>query len=483
MDTQQIADLAWAGQHERAIAAATDALKRKTLVADERMSLLDLRAESYIAVGDLKRAAADARAMKALARREGSAALKARERCCKTLVLVRQGEMRAAIASATTALQAARKSRRPELEALSLWRLAAAQIGGRIDLDAALRNAARAVDAFAALGDTVQQGRALQTKGSVYWTLDQNLKSAQCSAEALALARRCGDHFGIGSAINSIAIVETDLAAGLRLYSQALDAYKSGGYVLGQAMATGNLGASYADLGLYRRARRLSLDAADICRRAGAKTPLLVSTWNLAEWAFQAGSLDDARAFASEAAALTRTLRDKRFSAHISIADGWLAMREGRARRRRAPFRARREAGRIPRGLDATSNADRSRAGASRRGTPRRGSGRNESRGPNSPHPRFRSARLDERGGAVVAPLPGVARQRQSQTGGRGVGARAAIAARAHRGPQRRRAAPQLSQQARRESRNRPRVARACARAQAAEDAARSASGRQGQRG
>ncbi len=75
MNTQQIADLAWAGQHEQAIAAATAALKRKALAADERMTLLDLRSESYIAVGDLERAAADAKAMKALAKREGGAAL------------------------------------------------------------------------------------------------------------------------------------------------------------------------------------------------------------------------------------------------------------------------------------------------------------------------------------------------------------------------------------------------------------------------
>jgi hypothetical protein len=47
MDTQQIADLAWAGQHEQAIAAAS-CLKRKTLAADERMTLLDLRSEGPI---------------------------------------------------------------------------------------------------------------------------------------------------------------------------------------------------------------------------------------------------------------------------------------------------------------------------------------------------------------------------------------------------------------------------------------------------
>ena len=59
--------------------------------------------------------------------------------------------MRTAVAGATAALKAAQKSRRPELEALSLLRLSGAQSNARADLDAALRNAARAADAFEAL--------------------------------------------------------------------------------------------------------------------------------------------------------------------------------------------------------------------------------------------------------------------------------------------------------------------------------------------
>ena len=188
----------------------------------------------------------------------------------------------------------------------------------------------RAADAFEALGDSVQQGRALQILAGILWTLDQPARSSQASVQALALARKCGDHFGRAGALNSIALVEADVATALRLFGQTLEAFKAAGYVLGQALATGNLGASYADLGLYRRARRLTLEAAAISRRAGAMGPLLVATWNLAEYAVQTGSLGDARAFTAEAVALTRALRDRRFSAHPSIAAGWVAMREGR---------------------------------------------------------------------------------------------------------------------------------------------------------
>src|SRR5258708_33115 len=120
MGAQQIADLAWGGQHEQAIAAATAALKRKTLAAADRMTLLDLRSESYIAAGDLQLAAADAQAMKALAKRGGDAALLARALCRDSQVQHQRGEARAAVVTASAALKAARRSRRPELEALCL---------------------------------------------------------------------------------------------------------------------------------------------------------------------------------------------------------------------------------------------------------------------------------------------------------------------------------------------------------------------------
>ena len=40
VNVQQIADLAWAGQHEQAIAAASTALESKTVRPDERTALL-----------------------------------------------------------------------------------------------------------------------------------------------------------------------------------------------------------------------------------------------------------------------------------------------------------------------------------------------------------------------------------------------------------------------------------------------------------
>jgi hypothetical protein len=327
---QQIADLAWAGQHEQAIAAASAALKRKALADDERMTLLDLRSESYIAVGDLKLAAADATTMKALAKREGGAELQARALCREALVQLRQGDARSAELVAAAALKAAERSRQPALIALCISRLSLAQVGARSDLAGGARNAARAAALFASLGDTVQRGRALNIRSNALWASDQTAPSKAAASEALALARRCGDLFGQGGALNSLALVEADLAQSLRLFGQSLDAYRAAGYVLSQASATGNLGATYGDLGLFRHARRLTLGAVDIARRAGARGMLPVFTWNLAEWACAAGSLDEGRARVAEASAVTRAVRDERFRSFPLFAQGWLARRDGR---------------------------------------------------------------------------------------------------------------------------------------------------------
>ena len=124
--TQTAADFAWAGQHEQAIAAATAALKRKTIDADERMTLLDLRSESYIAQGDLKRAGDDAKAMKALARQEGGAALQARALCRESFVQARDGRARRGTQTGAAAIKAAERSGVPELIAQALWRHAMA---------------------------------------------------------------------------------------------------------------------------------------------------------------------------------------------------------------------------------------------------------------------------------------------------------------------------------------------------------------------
>ena len=327
---QAVADLAWAGQHEQAVAAATAALKLKTLDADERMTLLDLRAESWLALGDLKRAGDDAQAMKALAKREGGTALLARALCRESYVRVRDANPHRGATTAAAALKAAERSRVPELAALALFRLALAQSNSRMDLRAACRHATRAAAMFERLGNTSLQGRALQTLSGALWASDQSAVSRKAATEALALARRSGDLFGQGAALNNIALAEPDLAQALRLYGQALDAYKAAGYVLSATSVVVNIGATYADLGLYRRARRQTREALDLARRAGAQAQQTVPLWNLSEFAVVLGSLDEARSLAVEADKLSRALRETRFRALPQIVQGEIAQREER---------------------------------------------------------------------------------------------------------------------------------------------------------
>ncbi len=268
---QNVADLAWAGQHEQAIRKATAALERKSLAAADRMTLLDLRSESYIALGDLKAAAADAQAMKALAKRDGGMALLARALCRESNVRTRDVDPHGGATVAAAALKAAERSRVPELVALALMRLAAAQSNTRIDLPAAIRHATRAAAMFGRLGNTSLRSRALQTLSGALWASDQSAAARKVGTEALALARRCGDLFGQGSALNNIGVAEADYAQALRLFGQALDAYKAAGYVRSTIATVVNIGATYGDLGLYRRARRQTLEALGLARRAGAR--------------------------------------------------------------------------------------------------------------------------------------------------------------------------------------------------------------------
>jgi len=327
---QAVADLAWAGQHEQAVHAATAVLRRKSVDTEERMTLLDLRSESHIALGNLKAAGTDAQAMKALAKREGGTALLARALCRESHVRTRDADPHAGATIAAAALKAAERSRVPQLVALALWRLAMAKSNSRTDLPAAIRHATRAAAMFGRLGHTWLQGRALHALSGALWASDRIAAARRAATEALALARRSGDLFGQAGAFNNIALAEADFAQALRLYAQALDAYKAAGYVVSVTSVVTNIGATYGDLGLYRRARRETLAALDLARRAGAQVLLTVPLWNLSEFAIVLGSLDEARSFAVEADALSRALRETRFRDHLLLLQGAILQREAR---------------------------------------------------------------------------------------------------------------------------------------------------------
>src|SRR5919109_4346605 len=102
---EQVRQLAWTGQHAKAIELATEALSKSdwqsdSSRADYQSALLDLRAESYIAQGNLDLAAKDAKAMVKVGRNAIPTHAQALNRLA--LIQMRRGELKAAVKSATS---------------------------------------------------------------------------------------------------------------------------------------------------------------------------------------------------------------------------------------------------------------------------------------------------------------------------------------------------------------------------------------------
>ena len=152
----RVADLAWTGRQAQAIAQATEALAARGLTAAQNAELLDLRAESHMALGDFALAREDALAMLALAR---TPALEALARCRLAYVQTRQGGLADAARTAREAQAAAHKAHQPRLEALALLRLSEA-LWRAEDAAAGLAVAEQATERFERLGDARWRGPA-----------------------------------------------------------------------------------------------------------------------------------------------------------------------------------------------------------------------------------------------------------------------------------------------------------------------------------
>ena len=325
---QQVGDLAWAGQHAQAIALASAALSKSGLATGHRLDLLDLRAESFIAQGDLQSASADAKAMLELARRARKPAFIAQALNRRAIVEFRTGNARAATVTAEDALQAARQSKQPALEALSLFRLAEAQFRA-LNSEKSAKTAMQAARLFKSLGDPVGEGRALWAVAAARSNQARVAETTVAANQALALARRCGDLYGVGNAINILSFNETDIATSLRMLQQSQAAFEAVGYIERKGVITHNLGLAYSNLGLYRRARRLLLSASQIYRQTGASGADTLTVWLLALAEFEMGHLVLARAYLNEALTMAEGRRDERNPAFPGLILGRLAWWEG----------------------------------------------------------------------------------------------------------------------------------------------------------
>jgi len=328
---ERVSDLAWAGQHAQAIELATTTLEETGLSVASRLDLLDRRAESFIAQGDLDRASADAVAMVEVAGRARTPALKAQAHNRLALVSMRSGDFKAAVASATAALKAARQSKQLALEAMSLFRLGEAQSRNRMDYELGAKNATRAAELFHALGRPADEGRAQWVVAIARSDQGRAAESAKAAGAALALCRRAGDLYGDGNALNLLIFNEPDFATRLKLLNQALADFEAAGYVERQGVITGNLGVAYSRLGLYRRARRLLLKAIGIRRGTGARASRGTILGELAEAELAMGCLDNARHYIAEMAGIAEAGGDYLVAAIAPIAQGRLALHEAEA--------------------------------------------------------------------------------------------------------------------------------------------------------
>ena len=326
---QQIGDLAWAGQHAKAIELATSALAAARLPTARKLDLLDLRSESFIALGDLDRAATDATAMCELADAAGKPTLKAQAGSRMALIQMRRGDPEVAVVTATAALKAARASRQPRLEAMALFRLAEAHSRvAKVD-ERAVTDALHARKLFASLGDRAGEGRAMWVVSMSRSHQGRAAEADRAAEEALALCRAAGDPYGVGNALNMLMFNEADIGTNLRLLKQALAAFEAAGYLERQAMITYNLGIAYMNLGLYRRARRTLRQAGDTYRRSGTAIGADGSKWLLAVIEAEMGHFDRARERLAEVVA-TPGGRDaaRRFPGFEPMLRGRLAFRE-----------------------------------------------------------------------------------------------------------------------------------------------------------
>jgi GAF domain-containing protein len=321
-------DLAWTGQHAQAIEQVTQALSAPKLKPAAQLDLLDLRAESYVAQGQLDLAAQDAARMIKLAKGAKQARLKAQALNRQALVQMRLGELVAAVKTATAALKAAKLSRHKPFVAESLFRLAEAQFRARLN-EPALQSAQQAADLYRALGDPAGQGRAWWAVASGCNNLGRNDESRRAAQTALALCQQAGDQYGTGNALNVLTFSELDWAPSLKILNRARQAFEAAGYLERQTVIIGNLGGAYSGLGLYRRARRLQAESADICRRIGARLGLAYALGNLAEVEVRLGQLEAARRHTAEFAEMTPALGDPKLVALAPLGFGLIALAEG----------------------------------------------------------------------------------------------------------------------------------------------------------
>ena len=321
-------DAAWNGEHTDAVADCSEALAAGKFDPGLQLALYDVRAESYVALGRLDLAGQDALAMNEIAQREAKPAYKAQALNRQALLLMRRGELETAVKTAASAVVAAQESQDKALMAESYFRLGEAHERAG-SARQALAYGQKAAVLYHDLGDISGEGRALWLAAFGWQGLGEYAEVQLTAHRALELCRQAGDLYGIGNLFNLLYFVEADYAKKLKLLEKASRAFESAGYLDRQSACTGNLANVFIELGLYRRALRLELEAYSIERRIGARLALGYGLARLADVEIALGDAQAARRYAAEAVQIASTAGSLSFSGTASLIEGRIALLEG----------------------------------------------------------------------------------------------------------------------------------------------------------
>ena len=250
-------DLAWSGRHAAALALCEEALAVPTLPPPSRLALLELCVHSYLARGQFGQAAQAAATMAEVANTQRADTSQVHALCCQALVMIRSTRYGNMQQVAESALALAAKTADPALLGLSLVTLGEVRL--RLsDADAALDHARRAATMFERSGDLVSLGHALWLIAFAQSRRANDAASRQAAERAAELARASGDLLGLGHALNVLTFTCKDIAERIDLLQRAAAAYEGCGDLRGGIIVASNLAAAFAEMGLYRRACRLS---------------------------------------------------------------------------------------------------------------------------------------------------------------------------------------------------------------------------------
>ena len=328
-----LARLARSGQQATLIEQAGAALAAGTLPDDERVALLDQRAEALIALGRFEEAARDADTMQALA--AGKPVLQVAALMRKALVQMRLSRNRQALGLAEQALALAEMHPEPALQAQAVLCLAESQLRAAHH-EAALASAHRAAALFDARGDLSGAARARWLVAFACTRLSRNDESRAAATQAATLARQAGDAYGLANALNVLSFSCTDIAERLQVLRQAAAAFERAGYLFGRMVVLGNLSLTFAELGLWRHAIRLGEQCMAWAEHSGARLNLALEMGAVMVWQVELGDLAGARARWATYDALVDALDEPVTRNDRAL---WAAELEAAAGRRQAALR------------------------------------------------------------------------------------------------------------------------------------------------